>query len=134
MTFSEITSIKSLCVAVGTCGGALLGGWDTILQALVALMVLDYITGVSAAFSANRLNSKIGLRGIIRKVTMLLVVMMAGFLDLGLGLQEPLLRTVVIMFFIANEGLSMLENAAAIGVPIPKRLVEALEALKEKGG
>ena len=55
------------------------------------------------------------------------------FLDLGLWLQEPLLRTVVIMFFIANEGLSMLENAAAIGVPIPKRLVEALEALKEKG-
>jgi len=62
-------------------------------------MVLDYITGVSAAFSANRLSSKIGLRGIIRKVTMLLVVVMAGFLDLGLGLQDPLLRTVVIMFF-----------------------------------
>ena len=133
MTFSEITSIKSLCVAVGTCGVALLGGWDTILQALVALMVLDYITGVSAAFSENRLNSKIGLRGIIRKVTMLLVVVMAGFLDLGLGLQDPLLRTVVIMFFIANEGLSMLENAASIGVPIPRRLVEALEALKDKG-
>ena len=55
------------------------------------------------------------------------------FLDLGLWLQEPLLRTVVIMFFIANEGLSMLENAASIGVPIPRRLVEALEALKDKG-
>jgi len=130
---NEMTSIKSFCVTVGTCGVALLGGWDTILQALVALMVLDYITGVSAAFSENRLNSKIGLRGIIRKVTMLLVVVMAGFLDLGLGLQDPLLRTVVIMFFIANEGLSMLENAASIGVPIPRRLVEALEALKDKG-
>lgn len=130
---NETTTTKSLCVAVGTCGVALLGGWDSILQALVAMMILDYITGVSAAFSTNRLDSKIGLQGIIRKVTMLLVVVMAGFLDLALGMQDPLLRTVVIMFFIANEGLSMLENAAAIGVPIPKRLVEALEALKEKG-
>ena len=66
-------------------------------------------------------------------MTTLLVVVMAGFLDLALGMQDPLLRTVVIMFFIANEGLSMLENAAAIGVPIPRRLVEALETLKEKG-
>jgi len=130
---NETTTTKSLCVAVGTCGVALLGGWDSILQALVAMMILDYITGVSAAFSTNRLDSKVGLQGIIRKVTMLLVVVMAGFLDLALGMQDPLLRTVVIMFFIANEGLSMLENAAAIGVPIPKRLVEALEALKEKG-
>lgn len=128
----DLLMLKGVFAVVGTCAASLLGGWDTILHALILFMVIDYITGVSAAYIHNKLNSEVGFHGIIRKFTILLIVVVASSLDNILLYETHWIRTVTILFFVSNEGISLLENAALIGVPIPPQLFKALEVLQEK--
>ncbi|MDM7913619.1 MAG: phage holin family protein, partial [Methanotrichaceae archaeon] len=110
----------------------LFGGWDAILSALVMLVIIDYITGVMAAYFEKRLNSEVGFKGIAKKICIFLLVAMSTLLDSSSGLNEPFLRTAVVMFFIANEGLSILENSGRLGVPLPDILKQALEKLHKQ--
>lgn len=116
-----------------------LGGWDTAMILLVALMMADYITGVLVAAvwhrsnkSANGgLDSKAGFKGLLKKGVILLLVWIGVLLDQALG--SAYVRTAVILFFVGNEGLSLLENLGLMGVPYPAFLQRMLEALKEDG-
>jgi len=120
---------RLVLAGAGTVGIYLFGGWDTILQALMALVIIDFITGVLAAYSEKKLNSEVGQKGIIKKVCIFLMVALAQIIDVSTGFEEPMLRTAVIMFFIANESLSALENMGRLGVPLPEFLKAALEKL-----
>ena len=106
-----------------------LGGWDTALQTLVLVMALDYITGVCKAIKQKKLNSKTGLLGFLKKFGYLVIVALAVVIDHISG-ETGVIRTVVIYFFVANDGLSILENWGAIGLPLPKKMFEFLEQLK----
>lgn len=108
----------------------LLGGWDLALQVLVLFCVLDYVTGVTAAYVEKKLDSNVGGKGILRKVLIFVVIAIAYWLDQLIGQQ--MLRSLVIFYYIANEGLSIVENLGRAGVPIPQPLKAALEALKQK--
>lgn len=119
-------------IAGGIVGGFLcqfLGGWDLVLKALVALVVLDYITGVLKAFVNKSISSEVGFKGLIRKIIIFVVVATAYIIQLVIGDAIPL-REIVIIFFICNEGISLLENASEF-VPIPERLKEVLIQLRD---
>lgn len=116
-----------------------LGGWDASLQVLIALMVADYITGVlvaavwhkSSKSSSGTLNSVAGFKGILKKCAILLLVWIGVLLDNATGANY--IRTAVMLFFIGNEGISLLENLGLMGAPFPAFLQRALEALRDKG-
>jgi len=110
----------------------LFGGWSAPLQILVAFIVIDYLSGVVAAFVGKRLDSSVGSRGIAKKVGFLVLVAVAHLLDQIAGLGAPVLKTATIWFLIANEGISITENLGEIGVPIPDRLRQALAVLRDK--
>lgn len=110
----------------------LLGGIDIALQCLLIAIVLDYISGIIKAYNTKQLSSKIGFKGIVKKVGVLLIVMLGVLVDRVTG-NTGAIRTLVIYYFVANEGLSIIENLSIAGVPIPKGLKKALKALKEKG-
>ena len=117
----------------GIAGGFLcqwLGGWDVILKALVTLVILDYVTGVLKAIATNTLSSAIGFKGLIRKIVIFIVVATAVIVQSVIGNAIPL-REIVIIFFVCNEGISLLENASEF-VPIPQKLKETLIQLREK--
>lgn len=130
--------VKALAAAAGAIAG-IFGGFDTMLFVLVAFMAVDYLTGLvvawmgkSAKSENGHLDSKVGFVGIARKGLMILVVLAGALLDRALGTEAAVFRTMVIWFYIANEGLSLLENLALAGVPFPARLTKALEQLREK--
>lgn len=110
----------------------LLGGIDIAMQCLLIAIVLDYISGMVKAFNLKQLSSKVGFKGIMKKVGVLLIVMLGVLVDRVTG-DTGAIRTLVIYYFVANEGLSIIENLSLAGVPIPKGLKKALKALKEKG-
>jgi toxin secretion/phage lysis holin len=112
----------------------LFGGWSAPLQILVAFIIIDYLSGVVAAFVCKRLDSAIGARGIAKKVGFLVLVAVAHLLDQIAGLGAPVLQTATIWFLIANEGVSITENLGEIGVPIPKTLQDALRRLRDEEG
>ena len=124
---------RAAIALIGTVATYLWGGWDTVIAALVVLACLDYITGVIAAAVHGRLDSRIGARGIARKVMLFAVVAVATVVDRAGGLGEPVLRTITAIWYAANEALSVLENAGEIGVPIPAKLQEMLTRLKDGG-
>lgn len=109
----------------------LLGGFDVALQCLLIAIIIDYISGIVKAYVSKSLSSQIGLKGIIKKVGVLLVVMLAVLIDRVTG-ESGAIRTLVIYYFVANEGLSIVENLAQSGVPIPKVIKDALKALKKE--
>lgn len=109
----------------------LLGGFDVALQCLLVAIIIDYISGLAKAYITKTLSSQIGLKGIIKKVGVLLVVMLAVLIDRVTG-ESGAIRTLVIYYFVANEGLSIIENLAQAGVPIPKVIKDALKALKKE--
>lgn len=122
-------------VEAGTCTAAFgsvfcyfLGGWSSIIEALIVLMAVDYLTGLCAAYLSPeiKLSSRIGLRGIIKKLMILCLVVLAHQLDAAAGQGGTIIRDIVVLFFIGNEGLSILENAAKCGLPIPDRLKKSL--------
>lgn len=106
-----------------------LGGWDVALQTLLVVIVLDYLTGICKAIYNKKINSTVGLKGIIKKVGYLIIVAVAVILDHIAG-ETGAIRTLVIYFFVANEGISILENWGAMGLPLPKKIIEILEQLK----
>lgn len=111
-----------------------LGGFDGFLYALVALMVADYITGVMCAIVDKTLSSEVGFRGIFKKVLIFILVGIGHIIDTHLIGDGSVLRTAIIFFYCSNEGVSMLENAARLGLPIPEKLKDILAQLHNKGG
>lgn len=123
--------LQSIIAVVSTGLVYLLGGFDVSLMALVIAIVLDYISGVLKAYVTKELSSRIGLKGIIKKVGVLLVVMLAVIIDNVTG-GTGAIRTLVIYYFVANEGLSVIENLGQAGVPIPQSIKKSLKALKKE--
>ena len=121
-----------LIAGIGTFLTWLFGAWDIALMVLVCFMVLDYLTGLIKAYLTKKLSSNIGLHGIARKSVILIVLIMSVMLDRILNSGTWVFRTLVCYFYIANEGLSILENCSVIGLPIPSKIQEALEQLKNK--
>lgn len=122
--------VNILLSILGTLFTWLFGAWDLALMVLVTFMVLDYLTGLIKGYLAKKLSSNAGLKGIARKSIIFIVLFMAVMLDRLLNSGTWVFRTLVCYFYIANEGLSILENCSAIGLPIPQKIQEALEQLK----
>ena len=110
----------------------LLGGWDVALACLIVAIILDYLSGVIKAYVTKELSSKIGFKGLVKKVGVLVIVMLSVLVDQITG-STGAIRTLVIYYFVANEGLSILENLAQAGVPIPNSIKNALKVLKDLG-
>ena len=108
----------------------LVGGFDVALSCLLVAIVIDYISGLIKAYETKTLSSAIGFRGILKKVAILLIVMLAVLVD-RITIDNGGIRTLVIYYFVANEGLSILENLAQAGLPIPKSLKNALKVIKK---
>lgn len=108
-----------------------LGGWDIALQTLLIVIVLDYITGICKAIYNKKINSTVGLKGIIKKVGYLMIVAVAVILDNIVG-NTGAIRTLVIYFFVANEGISIIENWGGMGLPLPQKIIDVLEQLKKE--
>lgn len=122
---------KVIVAAVGTGATYLLGDWDTALVVLLIFIVLDYVTGVLVAFINKQLNSQIGFKGLAKKALIIVILIMAVCLDRLLGNEGWVIRTLVCYFYIANEGISLVENAGNLGLPIPQKLKDIFEQLKE---
>lgn len=118
--------------AVGGWLGYFLGGCDGLLFALLAFVVIDYITGVMCAIADKTLSSEVGFKGICRKVLIFLLVGIANILDVQVIGTGSILRTAVIFFYISNEGVSLLENAAHLGLPVPEKIKVVLEQLHDR--
>ena len=110
----------------------LVGGIDIAMKSLLIVIVIDYITGVISAIYNKKLNSNIGLKGILKKFSYLIIVSLSVILDRIVG-DTGAIRTLVIYFFVANDGISIVENIGKMGVPLPKKLTEVLEQLRNKG-
>ena len=125
-------TIQLIFTAVGGWLGYFLGGCDGLLYALIAFVVIDYITGVMCAINDKTLSSEVGFRGICRKVLIFLLVGIANILDAQVIGTGSVLRTAVIFFYISNEGVSLLENAAHLGLPVPEKIKTVLEQLHDR--
>lgn len=125
-------TIQLIFAAVGGWLGYFLGGCDGLLIALVIFAVVDYVTGVMCAVADKKLNSEVGFKGICRKVLIFLLVGIANILDVQVIGTGSVLRTAVIFFYLSNEGVSLLENAAHLGLPVPEKLKEVLEQLHDR--
>ena len=124
--------IQMVFAAVGGWLGYYLGGCDGLLLALVAFAAADYLTGVMCAVSDRKLSSNVGFKGICRKVLIFLLVGIANILDIHVIGTGSVLRTAVIFFYISNEGVSLLENAAHLGLPVPEKIKAVLEQLHDR--
>lgn len=125
-------TIQLIFTAIGGWLGWFLGGCDGLFFALVAFVVVDYITGVMCAIGDKKLSSEVGFRGICRKVLIFLLVGIANILDVQVIGTGSILRTAVIFFYISNEGVSLLENAGHLGLPIPEKMKAVLEQLHDR--
>lgn len=131
--------VMAAAAAVGSALAGALGGWDAALQLLLAMMAADYLTGVlvaavwkrSGKSRSGRLDSRAGFKGLCRKGAVFVLVWVGAMLDGTMGMAY--VRTAVCLFFVGNEGLSLLENLGLMGVPFPRFLKDALEALREEG-
>ena len=122
-------TIQLIFTAIGGWLGWFLGGCDGLLYALIAFVAIDYITGVMCAVIDHRLSSEVGFKGIFKKVLIFLLVGTANILDVQVIGTGCVLRTAVIFFYISNEGVSLLENAAYLGLPVPEKIKTVLEQL-----
>lgn len=130
----DVTStMQYVFAAMGGAIGAVLGGFDGFLYALIVFVAVDYVTGVMVGILNKELSSRIGFRGIFKKVVIFCLVAVAHIIDTRVIQNGSVLRTAVVFFYLSNEGISILENAAQIGLPIPKKLKEVLEQIKEDG-
>jgi toxin secretion/phage lysis holin len=127
-----MNTAQIIFAAIGGWLGWLLGGWDGFLYALVAFVVTDYLTGLMAAAVEKKLSSEVGFRGIFKKILIFMLVGIGSILDRQIIGDGSVLRTAVIFFYISNEGISIIENAGRIGLPIPQKLKDILEQLKTK--
>ena len=133
MTMKEFwIMIQTVFTGLGGWMGYYLGGCDGLLYALIAFVIIDYLTGVMCAIADKKLSSEVGFKGICRKVLIFLLVGIANVIDVQVLGQEGILRTAVIFFYLSNEGVSLLENAGHLGLPIPGQLKDVLEQLHKR--
>ncbi|MCQ5127513.1 phage holin family protein [Blautia producta] len=125
-------TIQLVFTGIGGWLGYFLGGWDGLLYALIAFVAIDYVTGVMCAISNHTLSSEVGFKGICRKVLIFLLVGIGSILDAHVIGSGSVLRTAVIFFYISNEGVSILENAARLGLPVPEKIKVVLEQLHDR--
>lgn len=126
------TMLNDIISVILTTAVFLLGGVDVALNSLFVVMIIDYITGVASAIYNKELSSKVGYKGIIKKFTYLCVVALAVVIDNLTG-QSGLVRSLVIYFFVGNDGISIIENLAEMNIKLPQKLIDALQQIKEKG-
>ena len=126
------TLIQTAFFGLGAWLGYFLGGCDGLLLALVLFAVADYITGVMCAVADKKLSSEVGFKGICRKVIIFMLVGIAHIIDVNVIATGSVLRTAVIFFYLSNEGVSLLENAGHLGLPIPEKLKVVLEQLHDR--
>lgn len=124
--------IQAVFTGLGGWIGYYLGGCDGLLYALIAFVIVDYLTGVMCAIADKKLSSNVGFKGICRKVLIFLLVGIANIIDVQVIGQVGILRTAVIFFYLSNEGVSLLENAGHLGLPIPDKLKVVLEQLHDR--
>ena len=128
-----LTTIKAIAALIGGGIGVFLGGVDGLVYALLALVSVDYLSGVTVAVLNRKLSSAVGMRGIAKKVFIFLLVGIANIVDTNIlpsGMSP--IRDAVILFYIANEGISLSENLGKLGMPLPQQFKKVLEQLKEK--
>ena len=125
--------IQTAFTALGGFIGWFLGGADGFMYALIAFVVIDYITGVFCAIADKSLSSEVGFKGICRKVLIFVLVGIGNIIDVYVLGDSSVLRTAVIFFYLSNEGVSLLENASRLGLPIPDKLKDVLSQLHDKG-
>jgi len=126
------TWMQCAFAAIGGFMGWFLGGFDGFLYALLVFVIIDYLTGIMLAIIQKKLSSEVGFKGIFKKVLIFCLVAIGHIIDTHLLKQGSIIRTAVIFFYLSNEGISILENAALIGLPVPQKLKDILEQLKEK--
>ena len=126
------TTIQLVFSAVGGWLGYFLGGCDGLLYTLLAFVVLDYITGIMCAVADHKLSSAVGFKGIFRKILIFFLFCVGHLLDVQVLGAVGVLRTAVIFFYLSNEGVSLIENAAHLGLPIPAKLKAVLEQLHDR--
>ena len=127
-----VDEVQYLFTAMGGALGAVLGGWDGFLYALILFVVIDYFTGVMVAVYQKKLSSEVGFHGIMKKVFIFCLVAIAHVVDSRIIQNGSVLRTAVIFFYISNEGISIMENASVLGLPVPRKLQEVLDQIREK--
>ena len=126
--------IQGAITVIGGWLGYFLGGMDGLMIALVIFVILDYVTGIMCAINDRKLSSAVGFKGICRKVLIFVLVGIGNLVDVYVLGEGGALRTAVIFFYLSNEGISFLENAGHLGLPIPEKLKDVLEQLHDKGG
>lgn len=126
--------IQIIITAFGGVIGGFLGGIDGFMYTLIAFVVIDYVTGIMCAIVEKNLDSEVGARGIFKKVLIFLLVGIANLIDVNVIGQGAILRTAVIFFYLSNEGVSILENAGRLGLPIPAKLKAVLKQLRDESG
>ena len=124
--------VQMVITGIGGWLGYFLGGCDGLIMALILFVVMDYVTGVMCAINDRSLSSEVGFRGICRKVLIFMLVGIANVMDVQIIGTGSVLRTAVIFFYLSNEGISLLENAGHLGLPIPAKLKLVLEQLHDK--
>ena len=124
--------LQLLFSALGGFIGWFLGGCDGLLYTLIAFVVLDYLTGVMVAIVAKKLSSSVGFKGIFKKILIFLLVGMGHLLDLYVIGSGSVIRTAAVFFYLSNEGVSLLENAAHLGLPVPQKIKDVLEQLHDR--
>jgi toxin secretion/phage lysis holin len=127
-----LTVGQYVITGIGGVMGWLFGGFDGFLYALIAFVVIDYITGVLAAIYTKQLSSEVGFKGIAKKVMIFLLVGIGNIVDIEILKTGAILRTAVIFFYLSNEGISIVENAARLELPIPVKLIEVLKQIDGK--
>ena len=126
-----LNTLQMAFAALGGALGAVMGGFDGFLYALIVFVIVDYVTGVVVAIDTKTLSSKIGFKGIAKKVLIFCLVALAHIIDSKIIQTGSVVRTAVIFFYISNEGISILENSSILGLPIPKKLRDVLEQINE---
>lgn len=125
-------TIQMVFTALGGWLGWFVGGCDGLLYTLITFVVIDYLTGIMCAINDHTLSSEVGFRGICRKVLIFLLVGIANILDVNVIGSGSVLRTAVIFFYLSNEGVSLMENAAHLGLPVPEKLKDVLAQLHDR--
>ena len=125
-------TLQLIFAAIGGWLGYYLGGFDGLLYALIAFVICDYVTGTTCAVSDKKLSSEVGFKGIAKKVVIFILVAVANIIDTNVITQGAILRTAVIFFYLSNEGLSLVENATHLGLPVPDKLKAVLAQLHDR--
>ena len=129
-----VETVQYVITGIGGFVGWFLGGVDGFLHALLVFVVVDYLTGLMAAYIQKKISSEVGFRGICRKVAIFCLVGIAHILDAQVIKTGSVLRTAIVFFYLSNEGISILENITIIGLPVPQKLRDVLEQIREKDG